>query len=65
MPFASSDQPVCNLAAKDRRWEDEIVYCVIIEKFSDGDPSNNVMKDQFAAQRTCFEGGFGEAIFKE
>ena len=32
------------LSGDSRRWEDEVVYVVIIEKFSDGDPSNNFMK---------------------
>ena len=48
------------LAAPDdsRRWEDEIVYVVIIEKFFDGDPSNNFMKDRFIKDRARYEGGF-------
>ena len=29
-----------------RSWEDEVVYVVIIEKFFDGDLSNNHMRDQ-------------------
>ena len=33
LPLASGDA---------RRWEDEIVYVVIIEKFFDGDPTNDV-----------------------
>ncbi len=45
-------------AADPRRWEDEIVYVVIIEKFSDGDPSNNRMRDRFFADRAKLEGGF-------
>ena len=30
-----------------RRWEDEVVYGIIIEKFCDGDPSNNYMRDRY------------------
>jgi glycosidase len=41
-----------------RRWEDEVVYVVIIEKFADGDPSNNVMRDRFLKDRARYEGGF-------
>jgi hypothetical protein len=29
--------------AGSRRWADEIVYAIIVEKFFDGDPSNNYM----------------------
>ncbi len=41
-----------------RHWRDEIVYVVIIEKFSDGDPTNNFMKDRFFKDRGRYEGGF-------
>ena len=41
-----------------RRWEDEVVYVVIIEKFCDGDPSNNFMRDRFIKDRARYEGGF-------
>jgi cyclomaltodextrinase / maltogenic alpha-amylase / neopullulanase len=41
-----------------RRWEDEVVYVVIIEKFFDGDPSNNEMRDRFLKDRARYEGGF-------
>jgi len=41
-----------------RRWEDEVVYGIIIEKFSDGDPANNIMRDRFAKDRGRHEGGF-------
>ena len=41
-----------------RSWEDEVVYVVIIEKFFDGDPSNNHMRDRFFQDRARFEGGF-------
>ena len=41
-----------------RRWEDEVVYGIIIEKFWDGDPSNNYMRDRFVKDRARYEGGF-------
>jgi glycosidase len=41
-----------------RRWADETVYVVIIEKFFDGDPTNNIMRDRFIKDRNRYEGGF-------
>ena len=41
-----------------RRWEDEIVYVVIIEEFFDGDPTNDVMRGRFFKERERYEGGF-------
>jgi alpha-amylase len=41
-----------------RPWVDEIVYGIIIEKFFDGDRSNNFMKDRFLKDRSKYEGGF-------
>ena len=41
-----------------RRWEDEIVYVVIIEKFFDGDPANDLMRGRFFEKRGSYEGGF-------
>ncbi|QEH32719.1 Neopullulanase [Aquisphaera giovannonii] len=41
-----------------RPWTDEIVYGIIIEKFFDADPSNNVMKARFGKDRAKYEGGF-------
>jgi glycosidase len=49
---------LCALPGDARRWEDEVVYVVLIEKFFDGDPSNNVMKDRFLKDRARYEGGF-------
>ena len=49
VPLASDDA---------RRWEDEIVYVVIIEKFFDGDPTNNIMRDRFFKERERYESGF-------
>jgi glycosidase len=48
-PLASGDA---------RRWEDEIVYAVIIEKFFNGDPANDIMRDRFFQDRERYEGGF-------
>ncbi len=46
------------LPGEPRHWEDEIVYGIIIEKFADGDPSNNHMKARFSKDKAKFEGGF-------
>ena len=49
LPLASGDA---------RHWEDEIVYVVIIEKFFDGDPANDIMRGRFLDERERYEGGF-------
>ena len=41
-----------------RRWEDEIVYVVIIEKFFNGDPTNDFMRDRFLQERERYQGGY-------
>ena len=41
-----------------RRWEDEIVYVVIIEKFFNGDLTNDFMRDRFLHERERYEGGY-------
>src|SRR5271166_993359 len=41
-----------------RRWEDEIVYVVIVEKFFDGDHANDMMRDRFFRERERYEGGY-------
>src|SRR4051812_2333622 len=41
-----------------RRWEDEVVYVVVIPKFFNGDPANDVMASRFARDRDRYEGGF-------
>jgi glycosidase len=41
-----------------RRWEDEIVYVVIIEKFFNGDPANDIMRKGFLQKRECYQGGY-------
>ena len=46
------------LSGDPRRWEDEVVYAIIIEKFFDGDPSNNLMRSRFLNDRPKYEGGF-------
>ena len=45
-----------------RRWEDEVVYGIIIEKFWDGDPSNNYMRDRFVKDRDATRAASGGAI---
>ncbi len=49
LPLASGDA---------RHWEDEIVYVVIIEKFFNGDPANDIMRARFVGERERFDGGF-------
>jgi glycosidase len=41
-----------------RRWEDEIVYVVIIEKFFNGDPDNDIMREGFLQERERYQGGY-------
>jgi glycosidase len=41
-----------------RRWEDEVVYGIIIEKFFNGDPSNDFMRARFLHERVRYEGGY-------
>jgi glycosidase len=41
-----------------RRWEDEIVYVVIIEKFFNGDPANDIMRERFVGERERYQGGY-------
>ena len=49
LPLASGDT---------RRWEDEIVYVVIIEKFFNGDPANDIIRERFLAARERYQGGY-------
>ena len=41
-----------------RRWEDEIVYVVIIEKFFNGNPANDIMRQRFMGERNRYQGGY-------
>ena len=41
-----------------RLWEDEIVYVVIIEKFFNGDPANDIMRQRFFQERERYQGGY-------
>jgi glycosidase len=54
--FAALAMPL--VGADPRRWEDEIVYAVIIEKFFDGNPANDIMRNRFFKDRHRYEGGF-------
>jgi glycosidase len=56
----TSFDPTTPPAAHDdaRRWEDEIVYGVIIEKFFNGDPANDIMRGRLLKERERYEGGF-------
>jgi glycosidase len=51
--------PPLPLAGDDaRRWEDEIVYVVIIAKFFNGDPANDIMCQRFFQERERYQGGY-------
>jgi glycosidase len=51
--------PPLPLAGDDaRRWEDEIVYVVIIAKFFNGDPANDIMRQRFFQERERYQGGY-------
>lgn len=41
-----------------RHWEDEIVYVIVVQKFFNGDHSNDVMLGRFGKERGRYEGGF-------
>lgn len=58
MPVTWLAALLCTLPGEPRHWEDEIVYGIIIEKFSDGDPTNNFMKNRFLKDKSKYEGGF-------
>lgn len=58
MPLAWITALLLALPGDTRSWEDEVVYVVIIEKFSDGDPTNNIMRAAFLQDRDRYEGGF-------
>jgi glycosidase len=57
---AASFNPLASPPASDdaRRWEDEIVYVVIIEKFFNADPANDIMRGRFLKEPERYEGGF-------
>ena len=42
----------------DRRWEDEIIYVVILSKFHNGDPSNDIMMNRYGKEIDRYEGGY-------
>jgi len=59
MSVAMFNTPALPLAGGDaRRWEDEIVYVVIIEKFFNGDPANDIMRAAFFQERERYQGGY-------
>ena len=41
-----------------RQWQDEVIYVVIVQKFCNGNPANDVMRQRFGGQRQRYEGGF-------
>ena len=58
MPLALLAAVLVGFPEAPRPWSDEIVYGIIIEKFFDGDASNNHMRDRFIKDRSKYEGGF-------
>ena len=53
-----SIRPGMPAVSERRSWEDEIVYVIVVSKFFDGDPTNNVMLRRFGKERSRYEGGF-------
>ncbi len=51
------DQPKF-VQTSDRKWEDEIVYVIIVQKFFNGDKNNDVMLKDYGKEREKYEGGF-------
>jgi glycosidase len=59
MSIALFSTPAAPLSGGEaRRWEDEIVYVVIIEKFFNGDPANDIMRNAFFPERERYQGGY-------
>src|SRR4051794_28100945 len=58
MLIACAAATLLALPEGERPWRDEVVYVVILEKFFDGDPTNNIMKERFLKGRGRYEGGF-------
>ncbi len=42
----------------DRKWEDEVVYVIIVQKFFNGDKNNDVMLKEYGKEREKYNGGF-------
>ena len=59
MSVALFTTPALSSAGGDaRRWEDEIVYVIIIAKFFNGDPANDIMRNEFFQERDRYQGGY-------
>ncbi|HSN89638.1 MAG TPA: alpha-amylase family glycosyl hydrolase [Anaeromyxobacteraceae bacterium] len=54
-PAASVPQAASTPARIERPWSDEILYFVLVDRFADGDPANDVAVDRTA--RGAFHGG--------
>jgi glycosidase len=54
----SSTPPVPPRGGDARRWEEEIVYAIIIEKFFNGDLSNDIMLERYLRESGRYEGGY-------
>jgi glycosidase len=56
--LAFCNATAANAAEPIRPLEDEIIYVVIVQKFCNGDVTNDIMAKKFAGRREEFEGGF-------
>ncbi len=58
MPLILSTTLGASASADHRRWEDEVVYVVITQKFDNANPANDVMARRYRKDRDKYEGGF-------
>jgi cyclomaltodextrinase / maltogenic alpha-amylase / neopullulanase len=56
--FATSLRAQETSAAAQREWRDEIVYVIIVQKFCNGDATNDVMPRRYGKDKARYEGGF-------
>jgi len=54
-PSAAASVPAPSASRAPREWRDEILYFVLVDRFADGDPSNDVKVDRSA--KGAFHGG--------
>jgi glycosidase len=58
IPFLIRAQAGTNATVGPALWQDQIVYVLIPQKFFDGNPSNNFMREQYHLPNPKFQGGF-------
>ncbi|WZO99075.1 alpha-amylase family glycosyl hydrolase [Isosphaeraceae bacterium EP7] len=56
LPIAAAPVVAVDLD-RSRPWEDEVVYVVILEKFFNANPANDVMAGTYGKERSRYEGG--------